>query len=117
MYTFLLITLLITIILMVILILLQQGKGAEMGASFGSGGADTVFGAAGSISFFAKITTLLSVIFFVTSLTLAIVSKQQVTVTTDAFDLGVDSKAADQQTPTTPAPQDEDLELPFEDQP
>lgn len=61
---------------MVALILLQQGKGAEMGASFGAGASQTVFGAAGSAGFLTKATAVLAAIFFVTSLGLAIYAKK-----------------------------------------
>ncbi len=65
------------------LILIQQGKGADMGASFGSGGSQTVFGSGGGGSFFTRATTVLAVIFFITSFSLAIVAKQKVTVSVD----------------------------------
>ncbi len=58
-------------VVMVGLILLQRGKGAEAGASFGSGASQTVFGAAGAASFLTKLTAGLSVVFMMTSLTLA----------------------------------------------
>lgn len=61
----------------VALILLQQGKGAEMGASFGGGGSNTVFGAAGGMSFFAKATAVLATLFFVTSFALALNARNQ----------------------------------------
>lgn len=57
------------------LIMLQQGKGAEMGASFGSGSSQTVFGAAGSGNLFSRMTGIMTAIFFVTSLSLAVVAK------------------------------------------
>jgi preprotein translocase subunit SecG len=55
-------------------VLLQSGKGAEMGASFGSSGSQSVFGAGGGTSFLSKMTTGAAVIFMLTSLTLAYVS-------------------------------------------
>ncbi len=58
------------------LILLQQGKGAEMGASFGSGASQTLFGASGSGNFFAKMTAIFAFVFFVTSFSLAVMAKQ-----------------------------------------
>ncbi len=58
------------------LIMLQQGKGAEMGASFGAGSSQTVFGAAGSGNFFSRLTAVLVAVFFGTSLVLAILSKE-----------------------------------------
>lgn len=52
-------------------VLLQSGKGAEMGASFGSGGSQSVFGAGGGSNFMTKLTAAAAVIFMLTSLTLA----------------------------------------------
>lgn len=66
----------ITAFLMIALILMQQGKGADMGASFGGGGSQTVFGSSGGGSFFGKLTAILAVVFFVTSLGLALFAKQ-----------------------------------------
>ncbi len=67
----------ITAFLMIGLILLQQGKGAEMGASFGGGSSQTVFGSTGSSSVFGRITTVLTVVFFVTSLSLALIARNE----------------------------------------
>ena len=52
------------------LVLIQQGKGADMGASFGAGSSATVFGSSGSGNFLTKATTWLAVAFFVISLVL-----------------------------------------------
>ena len=54
----------------VALVLMQQGRGADMGAAFG-GGSQTLFGARGSANFLSRVTGLLAAVFFVTSLTLA----------------------------------------------
>ncbi|MDN3640894.1 preprotein translocase subunit SecG [Simiduia curdlanivorans] len=62
------------------LILLQQGKGAEAGASFGGGAAQTVFGSKGTGNFFSRATGIFSLIFFVTSFGLAIVAKNKAEV-------------------------------------
>jgi preprotein translocase subunit SecG len=56
------------------IVLLQSGKGAEMGASFGAGGSQSVFGASGGNTFMSKLTTGAAVIFMLTSLTLAYLS-------------------------------------------
>jgi preprotein translocase subunit SecG len=53
------------------LVLLQQGKGADVGAAFGSGASSTVFGSQGSASFLTRTTGILAALFFVTSLSLA----------------------------------------------
>ncbi|WP_394240249.1 preprotein translocase subunit SecG [Vibrio astriarenae] len=52
------------------LVLIQQGKGADMGASFGSGASNTVFGASGSGNFLTRMTALCATVFFVISLAL-----------------------------------------------
>ena len=61
---------------LIAVVLLQSGKGAEMGASFGSSGSQSVFGAGGGTSFLSKLTTSAAVIFMLTSLTLAYISGQ-----------------------------------------
>lgn len=61
-------------IFMIAVVLLQSGKGAEMGASFGSSGSQSVFGAGGGTTFLSKMTTGAAVIFMLTSLTLAYIS-------------------------------------------
>lgn len=62
---------------LVILVLLQQGKGAEMGAAFGSGASQTVFGSQGSGSFMLKLTGVFAALFFVTSLTLGYMASRE----------------------------------------
>lgn len=51
-------------------VLLQHGKGADMGAAFGSGSSGSLFGAAGSANFLSRTTALLATVFFVTSIAL-----------------------------------------------
>ncbi|PCI81201.1 MAG: preprotein translocase subunit SecG [SAR86 cluster bacterium] len=62
------------------LVLLQQGKGADAGASFGAGASQTVFGASGSGNFLVRATTVGATIFFITSLSLAVFAKNQSTL-------------------------------------
>jgi preprotein translocase subunit SecG len=62
--------------IMVGVILLQAGKGAEIGAAFG-GSSQTIFGARGASTFLGKLTVVTATIFMITSLTLAIMSKQR----------------------------------------
>lgn len=57
-------------IALIALVLIQQSKGAELGATFGSAASQTVFGSQGSGSFLLKLTGLLALLFFVTSLSL-----------------------------------------------
>lgn len=61
---------------LIAVVLLQSGKGAEMGASFGSSGSQSVFGAGGGTTFLSKMTTGAAIIFMLTSLTLAYLSGQ-----------------------------------------
>lgn len=77
MFTAILVIHIITAIVMIGLILVQHGKGADAGASFGSGAAGTVFGAAGSASFLTRATAVLATIFFITSLALAYHAQKQ----------------------------------------
>ena len=61
---------------LILIVLLQSGKGQSMGAMFGGGGgSQTLFGSSGASSFLTKATTALAVVFMLTSLTLAYVSK------------------------------------------
>lgn len=56
------------------IVLLQHGKGADMGASFGGGSSQTLFGSRGSATFLSRMTAVLATVFFVTSLALAYLS-------------------------------------------
>ena len=77
------------------LVLMQQGKGADMGSSFGSGASGTVFGSQGTGSFLFKLTASLVFVFFVTSLLLSsMVARQQAK---PALDTG--SRASDRPLP------------------
>jgi len=103
------------------LIMLQQGKGAEMGASFGAGGSQTLFGSSGSGNVLTKATAWLVVLFFATSFSLALlVSKRSVVA--DGLDLAIptaaETKAAavedelpalDNTPPAATAPAEDDL--------
>jgi preprotein translocase subunit SecG len=71
MYHLLLILHLIVAVLLIILVLIQQGKGSEMGAAFGSGASGTVFGSQGTGGFLFKFTGFLLLTFFATSLLLS----------------------------------------------
>lgn len=77
MHTFILAIHIIVAISMIGLILIQHGKGADAGASFGAGAAGTVFGAAGSANFLTRATAVLATIFFITSLALASQARKQ----------------------------------------
>lgn len=68
---------LLTCISLIALVLLQQGKGAEIGAAFGSGASNTVFGSPGASSFLFKLTAVLAAIFFATSIALGYMASSQ----------------------------------------
>src|SRR5210317_1268821 len=76
------------------IVLIQGGKGAEVGATFGAGASNTVFGASGGQSFIGKMTTGAAIIFMLTSLALAIFWGQP----------GSSSIMPDQVAPTSAAP-------------
>lgn len=59
------------------LVLIQHGKGADAGASFGGGGSNTVFGSSGAGNFLTRATAVFAVVFFITSLGLAWMARQQ----------------------------------------
>ena len=60
----------ITAVVLVVLVLMQHGKGADMGASFGSGSAGSLFGSSGSANFLSRSTAVAATVFFITSMTL-----------------------------------------------
>jgi preprotein translocase subunit SecG len=74
------------------LIMLQQGKGADMGASFGAGASQTLFGSDGSGNVLTRATSLLVVFFFASSFGLAIIASQK-SVVVDDLDLEIPAAA------------------------
>jgi len=68
---------LLVAVAIVVLVLLQRGKGADMGAAFGGGSAETLFGARGSANFLSRATAGLVTVFFLSSLTLAYIYTHQ----------------------------------------
>jgi preprotein translocase subunit SecG len=100
MYTLTVILHLIVCFLMIAAILLQAGKGAEIGASFG-GSSQTVFGSRGPGTFLSKVTVGAAIVFMLTSLSLALLSKQANTSST-VIDLHPSSHHESSAT-TTPA--------------
>jgi len=75
-HTLLLVAHIVVAVALIALVLLQQGKGADAGAAFGSGASATMFGSQGSASFLSRITAGLATAFFLTSLTLAYFATQ-----------------------------------------
>lgn len=74
MVTFLVIVHVLVCLTVIMVVLLQTGKGADIGAAFGSGGSQTVFGSRGAGNFLTKLTAAAGALFMITSLGLAILS-------------------------------------------
>lgn len=64
-------------VVLIVLVLLQHGKGADMGAAFGSGSAGSLFGASGSANFLSRATSVAAAMFFATSMSLTYLSANQ----------------------------------------
>ncbi len=99
MYIFLIVIHVMVCFLMVGAILLQSGKGAEIGASFG-GSSQTVFGSRGPANFLSKFTVVVAAVFMVTALSLAILAKER-TFSSTVIDLN--KKETPQSAPEAPA--------------
>ncbi|MDR1935033.1 MAG: preprotein translocase subunit SecG [Candidatus Accumulibacter sp.] len=82
------------------LVLVQHGKGADMGAAFGSGASGSLFGATGSANFLSRTTAALAVIFFLTSLSLAYLASERPRISGSVMQDAVQSPPV----PTTPVP-------------
>ena len=92
------------------LILMQQGKGADAGAAFGTGSAGSVFGAQGAASFLSRTTAILATLFFITSLGLAVINGHKgatfdlmSTPDTQQDSLGLPEAGGEKSVDTTPA--------------
>ena len=85
MNTFLLILHVLVCLVLILVVLLQRGKGSDMGAALGGGGSQTVFGGRGAGNFLTKLTTGAAIGFMLTSLSLSYLTNQEVLV----FDEGV----------------------------
>jgi len=98
MLTALLIVQVISALTIIVLVLLQQGKGADMGSAFGGGSAGSLFGAAGAANFLSRTTKWAAVVFFVATAALAYLGRPAPT----APQGGVMDNHTDQSVPTTP---------------
>jgi preprotein translocase subunit SecG len=84
---------------LILVVLLQTGKGAEIGAVFGGGSSSTIFGSSGAGNFLTKLTTAMAIVFMITSLTLGYFAGQRPSAT--IFDNR--SPASQPGAPLTPA--------------
>jgi preprotein translocase subunit SecG len=94
------------------LVLMQHGKGADVGAAFGSGGANTVFGSAGSASFLTKLTVWLAIGFFLVSFGLAYTAKQRAAAMDQLGIPQVESAPAPDAAPAAPPTEDAASDVP-----
>jgi len=87
------------------LVLMQHGKGADMGAAFGSGASGSLFGASGSANFLSRTTAMLAAVFFATSLAMAYLASNQPKTSGSVMQEPVKSQPAPAVTgsPETPA--------------
>lgn len=97
-----------------VLVLLQHGKGADMGAAFGSGSAGSVFGAAGSANFLSRATAAAATVFFVTSVALTYVGAHRTGSSGGGVMQGVSNEPAktEQAAPAAPAPAQPKSDIP-----
>lgn len=101
----------IVCIALIMIVLLQTGKGADMGAAFGGGGSQTLFGSTGASTFLSKATTIAAVLFMLTSLGLAYMSSHKMS-SSIMTDVEVETPAATE----TPAPVVQDQEKNMQEQ-
>jgi preprotein translocase subunit SecG len=94
----------IVCIALILIVLLQTGKGADMGAAFGGGASQTLFGSTGASSFLTKLTTGAAIVFMLTSLTLAYLSSRRPTasVMSDVAPITQEAQQAPAETPVKP---------------
>ena len=116
-YEILIVIYLIVALCLIGLVLVQQGKGADMGASFGAGSSATIFGSSGSGNFLTRATTWLAVAFFAVSLVLGNLTANRVNATEEWNDL---SAPAEQQIPAdipsaSAEPKSENADVPASD--
>jgi len=146
MFTFLILVIHIVVcIALILIILLQSGKGADIGAVFGGGSSQTVFGSTGAATFLSKVTIIAAVIFMMTSIILtyfsgrgmvlekSVVSEQSAPVTPEGGGApapageqsqsvpvtpgGIPGQAGQAPAPTAPAPPAAPMEKPAGEQP
>jgi preprotein translocase subunit SecG len=87
---------------LILIVLLQGGKGADIGAAFGGGSSQTVFGGRGAATFLSKVTSALAILFMVTSLALTILALQRGTASVVGEDRPRPAESAP--APVAPAP-------------
>lgn len=104
MHSFLLVIHVLVALGLIGLVLVQHGKGADMGAAFGSGASQTLFGSRGSANFLSRMTAVLATVFFITSLSLAYFSTRQGVPVSVMQEAPPSSAPATPDVPAAPAP-------------
>lgn len=96
-------------IALIMIVLLQTGKGADMGAAFGGGSSQTLFGSSGASTFLSKMTTAAAIVFMLTSLLLAYIStnRQPASIMSDKPAVEQPAAEAPSQGDTAPAAESE----------
>ena len=104
MSTFIIVIHIIVAFALILIVLLQTGKGADMGAVFGGGGSQTLFGSTGASTFLSRLTTAAAVVFMLTSLGLAYLSSHR-SGRSVMSEIGVPATQQEEQaTPEAPVP-------------
>ena len=103
-YNILTIVLILDALFLIAFILLQQGKGADAGAAFGSGASGTVFGAAGSANFLSRATAVLATLFFVLALGMAYLARHNSATSKSVVEQAAQQQAAQSPAATTATP-------------
>ncbi|OOF67753.1 preprotein translocase subunit SecG [Rodentibacter caecimuris] len=113
MYNILLFVYVIVAVALIGFILIQQGKGANAGASFGGGASGTMFGSAGAGNFLTRTSAILATIFFVIALVLGNMNSQRGHVEKGVFeDLSQAAEQIQQQEQAKPATENKNLDIP-----
>ena len=92
----------------IVFVLLQHGKGADVGASFGGGASGSVFGSSGSANFLSRTTSILATLFFITSLTLTYLASRGRAEPSSILDT-MTEQSAPAAAPAASAPQSGDI--------
>ncbi|WP_350305781.1 preprotein translocase subunit SecG [Photorhabdus viridis] len=110
MYGALLVVFLLVAIGLIALVMLQQGKGADMGASFGAGASATLFGSSGSGNFMTRMTALFATLFFIISLVLGNMTSNQTGISSKWENIGEPVKVEKStEIPAAPAAPNSDI--------
>jgi len=110
MWTLIILIHVIVAIALILIVLLQTGKGADMGAAFGGGSSQTLFGSAGATPFLGKLTTVAAIVFMLTSLSLAYLSSRRPTssIMSDAAPTAQEAEQMPTSTQTPAGPETEE---------